>query len=77
MFQLRRKAVQTAGRLPAAGSRVTKRYSTGQHGKTGDEVHHSAGSSTEHGHHHAGPKEESLGVSPSSRIHIGTNVNLV
>ncbi|CZR54159.1 probable NADH-ubiquinone oxidoreductase 17.8 kDa subunit [Phialocephala subalpina] len=62
MFQLRRKAVQGAGRLPAAGSKVTKRYSTAQHGKTGDEVHHFAGSSTEHGHHHAGPKEESLGA---------------
>ncbi|KAE8444675.1 hypothetical protein EG329_014332 [Mollisiaceae sp. DMI_Dod_QoI] len=61
MFQLRRKAVQGAGRLPAVGSRITKRYSTAQHGKTGDEVHHFAGSSTEHGHHHAGPKEESLG----------------
>ncbi|KUJ11128.1 NADH-ubiquinone oxidoreductase 17.8 kDa subunit [Mollisia scopiformis] len=61
MFQLRRKAVQSVARAPASISRVTKRYSTGQHGKTGDEVHHFAGSSTEHDHHHAGPKAESLG----------------
>lgn len=63
MFALRRKAVQSAGRLPTAAARRTSRYSTAQHGKTGDEVHHFAGSSTEHGHHTAGPQAESLGVS--------------
>jgi hypothetical protein len=64
MFALRRKAIQSAGRLPAAAGRGTGRYSTAQHGKTGDEVHHFAGSSTEQGHHTAGPQTESLGVSP-------------
>lgn len=59
MNALRQRAVQSAGRV---GARRTARYSTAQHGKTGDEVHHFAGSSTEHGHHHAGPKDESLGV---------------
>jgi hypothetical protein len=73
MFALRRKAVQTAGRLPAATSTVSRLYSTGQHGKTGDEVHHFAGSSQEHGEHHAGPENESLGVSgqtilPNSKL---------
>jgi hypothetical protein len=63
MFSLRRKAVQSAERLPTAVRAGRSRYSTAQHGKTGDEVHHFAGSSTEHGHHHAGPKEEALGVS--------------
>lgn len=58
--------MQDAGRIPVVRSKVTKRYSTAQHGKTGDEVHHFAGSSTEHGHHHAGPKEESLGVGTPS-----------
>ncbi|EPE36581.1 NADH-ubiquinone oxidoreductase 17.8 kDa subunit [Glarea lozoyensis ATCC 20868] len=62
MFALRRKAVQTAGRRPAATSTVSRLYSTGQHGKTGDEVHHFAGSSQEHGEHHAGPENESLGT---------------
>jgi hypothetical protein len=62
MSALRRKAVQSVGRLPAA-TRSTRPYSSGQHGKTGDGVHHSAGSSTEHGHHTAGPQNESLGVS--------------
>ncbi|KAH8751776.1 NADH-ubiquinone oxidoreductase 17.8 kDa subunit [Hyaloscypha finlandica] len=62
MFALRRKAVESAGRLPAAACRGTSRYSTAQHGKTGDKVHHFAGESTEHGHHTAGPKAESLGT---------------
>jgi hypothetical protein len=69
MFALRRKAVQTAERLPAATTRATRQYSTAQHGKTGDEVHHFAGSSTEHGHQHAGPANESLGVSRSRSIY--------
>jgi hypothetical protein len=60
MFALRTRAAQTAGRI---GTRGGARYSTAQHGKVGDEVKHFAGSSTEHGHHHAGPKNESLGVS--------------
>jgi hypothetical protein len=60
MFTVRRKAVQSARRLPTAARHGTSRYSTAQHGKAD---HHSEGSSTEHGHHHAGPKEESLGVS--------------
>lgn len=68
MFQLRRNAAQGAGRAPATISKVTKRYSTGHHGKTGDEVHHHAGSSIEHGHHHAGPKDEPLGVSAVSSV---------
>jgi hypothetical protein len=63
MFAIRRKAVESAGRLPAAVGRGTSRYSTAQHGKTGDKVQHFAGESTEHGHHTAGPKAESLGVS--------------
>lgn len=63
MLSLRRKAVQSAERLPTAVRAGRARYSTAQHGKAGDEVHHFAGSSTEHGHHHAGPQEESLGVS--------------
>jgi hypothetical protein len=60
MFTVRRKAVQSAGRIPTAARRGTSRYSTAEHGKTG---HHAEGSSTEHGHHHAAPVEESLGVS--------------
>jgi hypothetical protein len=56
MFVIRRKAVQSAGRLPTAVNRGGCRYSSGGHGKTGDHAHHS-----DHGHH--GPKEESLGVS--------------
>ena len=63
MLTLRKKAVQTAERVPTATRKVSRPYSSGQHGKTGDEVHHFAGSSTEHGHHSAGPKNESLGVS--------------
>jgi hypothetical protein len=63
MFAIRRKAVESAGRLPAAVARATSRYSTAQHGKTGDKVQHFAGESTEHEHHTAGPKAESLGVS--------------
>jgi hypothetical protein len=62
MFTVRRKAVQSAGRLPTAARQGISRYSTDQHGKTRDEAHHSAGSSTEHDHH-AAPVEESLGVS--------------
>jgi hypothetical protein len=63
MFAIRRKAVESVGRLPAAVGRGTSRYSTAQHGKTGDKVQHFAGESTEHGHHTAEPKAESLGVS--------------
>ena len=63
MLAIRRKAVESAGRLPAAAGRKTSQYSTAQHGKTGDKVHHFAGESTEHGHHTARPKAESLGVS--------------
>jgi hypothetical protein len=70
MFALRRKAVKTAGRLPAAASAITRPYSTAQHGKSGDEVHHFAGSSHEHGEHHAGPANESLGVSALAPLWI-------
>jgi hypothetical protein len=66
MFTVRRKAVQSAGRIPTAARRGTSRYSTAEHGKTGHEAHHAEGSSTEHGHHHAAPVEESLGVSTTS-----------
>ncbi|KAL3417567.1 NADH-ubiquinone oxidoreductase 17.8 kDa subunit [Phlyctema vagabunda] len=59
MFTLRRKAVQSADRLGAVATRSTRRYASG---KTGDEVHHFAGTSKEHGHQHAGPAEESLGT---------------
>lgn len=52
MFALRRKAVESAGRLPAAAGRRTSPYSTAHPEKHGD-----------HGHHHEGPKAESLGVS--------------
>ncbi|TGO19340.1 hypothetical protein BPAE_0346g00110 [Botrytis paeoniae] len=62
MFALRRKAVQSADRVGRVSSRVPRRWSSAQHGKTGDEVHHFAGSSTEHGHHHAGPTNESFGT---------------
>ncbi|KAH6670522.1 NADH-ubiquinone oxidoreductase 17.8 kDa subunit [Halenospora varia] len=64
MIPLRRKAVQAAGRLPAAASLRTRQYSTAQHGKEGDHVQHSAGESTEHGEHehHAPPQAESLGA---------------
>ncbi|KAM3074845.1 hypothetical protein ACMFMG_008258 [Clarireedia jacksonii] len=62
MFAIRRKAVQSADRIGAVSARAVRLYSTGTHGKTGDEVQHFAGSSTEHGHHHAGPKDESLGL---------------
>jgi hypothetical protein len=63
MFTVRRKSVQSAGRLPTAARQGISRYSTAKHGKTGHEAHHAEGSSTEHGHHHAAPVEESLGVS--------------
>ncbi|RDL38553.1 putative NADH-ubiquinone oxidoreductase 17.8 kDa subunit [Venustampulla echinocandica] len=62
MIPLRRKAVQAAERLPVAASRTIRQYSAKQPAKTGDHVHHSAGSSTDHGHHSAGPKSESFGV---------------
>jgi len=58
MFALRRKAGQSVIRVPAGQIR----WSTGQHGKSGDEVQHFAGSSTEHGHHQAAPENESLGT---------------
>jgi hypothetical protein len=58
MFAIRQKALRCAAR-PGA-HRVLCRYSTGHHGKEGEEVKHT---STEHGHEHAGPKDESLGVS--------------
>lgn len=48
MLALRPKAVRAAERLPTAISRGTRRHASG-HG-------------ADHGHH-AGPKEESLGVS--------------
>merc|ERR1712093_341701 len=51
MFALRRKAVESAGRLPAAAGRRTSPYSTAHPEKHGD-----------HGHHHEGPKAESLGT---------------
>jgi hypothetical protein len=60
MLAIRQKAVRYAAR--PGGYRALSRYSTGQHGKEGHEVKHSAGTSTEHGHHHAGPKNEPLGV---------------
>jgi hypothetical protein len=60
MLAIRKKAAQYAARPGGYG--ILARYSTGTHGKTGDEVHHFAGTSTEHGHQHAGPKTESLGV---------------
>ncbi|KAA8573771.1 hypothetical protein MFRU_001g03060 [Monilinia fructicola] len=62
MFALRRKAVQSADRVGRVSTRVSRRWSSAEHGKTGNEVHHFAGSSTEHGHHHAGPKDESFGT---------------
>ncbi|CZT45632.1 related to NADH dehydrogenase 17.8K chain [Rhynchosporium secalis] len=51
MFALRRKAVESAGRLPAAAGRRTSPYSTAHPEKHGDQ-----------GHHHEGPKAESLGT---------------
>ncbi|PVH87597.1 hypothetical protein DL98DRAFT_479720 [Cadophora sp. DSE1049] len=51
MFALRRKAVESARRLPAASGRRTSPYSTAHPEKHGD-----------HGHHHEGPKAESLGT---------------
>jgi hypothetical protein len=60
MLGIRQKAVRYAGRPGVY--RALCRYSTGQHGKEGDEV---KGTGTEHGHQHAGPKNESLGVSVS------------
>lgn len=65
MLCLRRKAVESTGRFTAASRRGARQYSTAQHGKTGDEVPHSAETSKEHGHHEPGPKNESLGVSPA------------
>ena len=56
MFALRRKAVESAGRLPAAAGRGTKRYSSAHPEKAGDHGHG-------HDHGHAGPVTESLGVS--------------
>ncbi|TVY80427.1 NADH-ubiquinone oxidoreductase 17.8 kDa subunit [Lachnellula suecica] len=53
MLALRRKAVQTAERLPAAATRGTRRYASG-HGAE----HHGA----DHAHH-AAPVNESLGAS--------------
>src|SRR5271154_690032 len=58
MLAMRQKAVRYAVR-PGV-NRALCRYSTGHHGNEGHEVKHS---STEHGHHHAGPKDEPLGVS--------------
>ena len=60
MFTLRRKAVQSAEWLPVVTRRSVQRYSTTGHGKTGEDAHH--GSSTDHGHHHAEPVNEPLGV---------------
>lgn len=60
MLAFRQRAVRCAAR--PVTQRAVCRYSTGQQGKEGDEVKHFAGSSTEHGHQHAGPKNESLGV---------------
>ncbi|KAF4632638.1 hypothetical protein G7Y89_g5482 [Cudoniella acicularis] len=58
MIALRRKAAQTAERLPAAASRRARQYSTAHHGKTGDGAHHA-----DHGHHHhAEPVNENLGA---------------
>ena len=68
MYAARRKAVQAAERLPVATSRATRQYSTAQHGKEGDEVKHFHGASTEHGEHHAGPQQESLGVSSQQSL---------
>jgi hypothetical protein len=76
MFTVRRKAVQSAGRVPTAARQCISRYSTDQHGKTGDEAHHSAGSSTEHGHHHPAPVQESLGVSTAFKG-VGCNADKV
>ncbi|KAI9746097.1 MAG: hypothetical protein M1818_000778 [Claussenomyces sp. TS43310] len=56
MLALRRRAVLSARQLRTGRARYS-----GQHGKEGDHVQHFAGSSTEHGHHHAGPANESLG----------------
>ncbi|KAI9048163.1 hypothetical protein LZ554_007958 [Drepanopeziza brunnea f. sp. 'monogermtubi'] len=53
MFALRKKAVDFAGRLPAAVSRRASPYSTAHPEKAGDHGHH---------HHHEGPKTESLGT---------------
>ncbi|APA05900.1 hypothetical protein SS1G_01706 [Sclerotinia sclerotiorum 1980 UF-70] len=62
MFALRRKAVQSADRVGKVTTRVSRRWASAEHGKTGHDNHHSAGSSTDHGHHHAGPKNESFGT---------------
>ncbi|RAL61685.1 hypothetical protein DID88_002753 [Monilinia fructigena] len=53
MFALRRKVVQSTDRVGRVSTRVSRRWSSTEHGKT---------SSTEHGHHHAGPKDESFGT---------------
>ncbi|PBP26234.1 NADH-ubiquinone oxidoreductase 17.8 kDa subunit [Diplocarpon rosae] len=53
MIALRRKAVESAGRLPLPAGRRTRPYSTAHPEKAGDHGHH---------HHHAGPKAESLGA---------------
>jgi len=62
MIALRQKPGRSAGRLASVIARSTRRYASGEHGKTGDEVHHFAGTNTEHGHHHTGPVNESLGT---------------
>ena len=59
MFALRRKAVQSAGGVPRASGRGTRRYASTEHAKTAEGAHHA-----EHGHHHAGAQPESLGVRP-------------
>lgn len=66
MIALRQRAANAAGRLRNVSRPANRRYASDGHAKTGDQVHHWAGSSTEHGTHHAGPADESLGVSPSS-----------
>ena len=71
MFAIRRNAVRSAGRIGAVSARAARTYSTGTHGKTGDQVEHFAGTSTEHGEHHAGPKDESLGVSVFTAVSEG------
>ncbi|PQE24686.1 hypothetical protein CJF32_00006975 [Rutstroemia sp. NJR-2017a WRK4] len=72
MFAIRRNAVRSAGRIGAVSARAARTYSTGTHGKTGDQVEHFAGTSTEHGEHHAGPKDESLGVTIPVSIAVYT-----
>jgi len=62
MYSVRRKAVRSAAQIQSSASRAPRRYSSAEHGKTGDQVHHFAGSSTEHGHHHAAPANENLGT---------------